>query len=353
MSPPVIQSNSLGLVPFQPTKNNKLKTKSLHNSRALSSYPVNGFSNECDEIFYDDDESAEDEDGDTVISGNYDQLSSLREPPVAESSLFSRNEHGEEILPLEKARMIDDSIFRLSTAVGSTISNYRLAFNVWEQATNPPQSVVRASLLVDQCIMKFVVYFEPLSRVVAMIEGLSLSLRSLRVDLDPKVLYSTSGSDVNQFWKGLCIMSDQAGLLEDTMADFLTNYNELCDWSDAILTPALAEVKFPAGEVKANCQVGEILDVHSFLCTSLVKTSWMVELFVTCIRKISQSIYDFQEIFAADEEEQKKLNHKKLQEWAGQWEDNLLSFSKSITILTTISRKLQNITEGTVHAVRY
>lgn len=303
-------------------------------------------------------------------SEQHDRLSSLRDPSPSGMLLFSADDPDFDTLDPSEAREFEVALIELSGPISSTLTQYRHQFNDWESTPNPHRSVIKASTLIDQCLAQFIYSLEPLRVIARDLTQLNQSLQELH-----SFLLGQPGSPFDlqkevtcaQLWKGLCLLADQTSLVEDGLADASHDLNQLCDWVDGSLTPALAEVKLPSCE--QNVQVSQILDVHSYLCESLAKACETLKIFLCCLNRISSSIARFQLILTSSpgasghndpphlpppesDSCPSDLPTDLLLRWAIRWNECLTSIIDSLNVLRSISECIQFSTSGGTFAYR-
>ncbi|POW17316.1 hypothetical protein PSTT_00617 [Puccinia striiformis] len=291
----------------------------------------------------DDEEQGDDDDDDDEEEA---ETMTWRIPFTPEDDLFA-------VVEADAAREAEAAMHDLTGSISAALNQYRTQFDTWEKLDQPPASAVRASILLDQGLARFIYALEPLRHTANQITDLSRRLIEFgafltKTNFDPRNLAAHS-----QLWNGLSRLSDEIVQVEDGLRSGTTQVEELNGWVDGLLTPALAEVKFETSG--PNRVVSQILDVHSYLCESLGKVTTILGIYRSALSHIGRAI---DSLLNSLIEPNNILNHinfpiDQTATWAVDAAASLQSTSRSITILCSISSSIQAHTQGGTAALSH
>ncbi|PLW27745.1 hypothetical protein PCASD_24386 [Puccinia coronata f. sp. avenae] len=244
------------------------------------------------------------------------------------------------------ARETEAALVELSSSISSGLTQYRDQFCSWEQlqahslpsSSSQLASVVKASSRIDQGFARFVFVMEPFKSLSDRFAALASSLHHLGSYLDQSHRFELD----TQLWSRLCELEDQTMLVGSSFKSGMGEVEELHDWLDGVLTPALAEVRIQTG---SSSMVHEILDVHSYLCDSLVKIMSILSIYHAGIQRIHKLVHTLQQTFSLPP---RHLNH--VASWSMNTAVSLLSASSGLAILSSISACLQFHSQGGLSA---
>ncbi|KNF01815.1 hypothetical protein PSTG_04934 [Puccinia striiformis f. sp. tritici PST-78] len=313
----------------------------------------------------DEEQGDDDDDDDEEEAGDYDMEDSFSQSGMAAPSAYARLDgaSAEEaftpeddlfaVVEADAAREAEAAMHDLTGSISAALNQYRTQFDTWEKLDQPPASAVRASILLDQGLARFIYALEPLRHTANQITDLSRRLIEFgafltKTNFDPRNLAAHS-----QLWNGLSRLSDEIVQVEDGLRSGTTQVEELNGWVDGLLTPALAEVKFETSG--PNRVVSQILDVHSYLCESLGKVTTILGIYRSALSHIGRAI---DSLLNSLIEPNNILNHinfpiDQTATWAVDAAASLQSTSRSITILCSISSSIQAHTQGGTAALSH
>ncbi|OAV93279.1 hypothetical protein PTTG_00891 [Puccinia triticina 1-1 BBBD Race 1] len=223
------------------------------------------------------------------------------------------------------------AIYDLAGAITHALTEYRQQFERWEATPNPPRSVVRASILIDQAFARFIFALEPFKHTAKAVHSLAHLISELGSFLTQHRL-----TDSTQLWNGLGRLADEISQAEDGLGGGLQEIGELNDWVDALLTPALAEVKFL--RLQPADQVSAILDVHSYLCDSLARAAQILAVFRAGLAHTARAIAGLQ---AALLDHQPGFPLEQTIQWSATAAASLSATADAIALFCSISDYIQ------------
>lgn len=245
------------------------------------------------------------------------------------------------------AREAEAAMVELAGTISSALTQYREQFDRWETLRpNPPLSAIRASLLIDQGLARFVYVLEPFKAAA----DLLASLAGLLHDFG-SLLTRSQLDHPTKLWSGLCGLDDQLGVVMDGFRSGMNEVEELHDWLDGVLTPALAEVKFQGGGRdegdEDTSMLSRILDVHSYLCESLVTAGSVLGVYRTGLQHVQRLVGSLQSSLLAPDDD---THFRGLLPHAASWAQNtaasLLSSVNALAVFSSISACLQFHSHG-------
>lgn len=135
---------------------------------------------------------------------------------------------------------------------------------------------------------------------------------------------------------------------------------ELHDWLDGVLTPALAEVKFQGGGMGEETKLlSRILDVHSYLCESLVTAGSVLGLYRTGLEHVQRLIGTLECSLQQtppdddhDHDHQFRAIIPHAASWAKTTAASLLSSVNALAVFSSISACLQFHSHGGLSSSR-
>ncbi|KAG0145887.1 hypothetical protein CROQUDRAFT_45114 [Cronartium quercuum f. sp. fusiforme G11] len=231
-----------------------------------------------------EEEEEEDDDCSTIAPGE-----SLREPSPSVSLLFEPHSNHLPTLSSENIKLLAQSIISFAPALVYTLTRYRAQLDLWSQQPSASTAVFRASALVNQAFLRALHILEPIwNRCVRRLMDFEIGFKQLDAALDNGTLnLALEAKDPNTLSQ-LCAMTDNANRIEGSLADLSQQLSEFYDWTDAYLTPALAELNVgPDDPLNATerqedrraFQVSSLLDAHSYLCQLMDSLANGVQLF--------------------------------------------------------------------------
>ncbi|KAA1063998.1 hypothetical protein PGTUg99_002148 [Puccinia graminis f. sp. tritici] len=299
---------------------------------------------------YDDEDECEDREEESFtqpglgLTPGYDGLGGPVTPEAftAEDELFGLIEPGH-------LREAEAALSELTGSISSALTQYRDQFDAWEQLPNPPVSVIRASLLIDQGLARFIFVLEPFKLNATQFHALSGDFNELSSFITQNHLDqhnpTTTTTTNTQLWNGLGRLADEIVQVEDGLSCAMAEISELHDWVDGLLTPALAEVKFSYRAT--NELVSKILDVHSYLCDSLAKAASILAIYRSVLGHLSRAIDSLQAALLDHLEPSNPLfPFPQTAAWAAAASLSLASFARAIAIFCSISSCIQLHTQG-------
>jgi hypothetical protein len=131
---------------------------------------------------YDDEDEAEEEEerdsltqpGLGLTPGYVDGLG----VPMTPEAFTAEDEQFGLIAPAD-LREAEAALSELTGTISSALTQYRDQFDAWEQLPNPPVSVIRASLLIDQGLARFIFVLEPFKLNASQFHALSGDFKEL------------------------------------------------------------------------------------------------------------------------------------------------------------------------------
>ncbi|KAA1125012.1 hypothetical protein PGTUg99_004756 [Puccinia graminis f. sp. tritici] len=253
------------------------------------------------------DDGMEEEDQD---DGEYDDEDDVH----GEDELFGLIEPGH-------LREAEAALSELTGSISSALTQYRDQFDAWEQLPNPPVSVIRASLLIDQGLARFIFVLEPFKLNATQFHALSGDFNELSSFITQNHLDqhnpTTTTTTNTQLWNGLGRLADEIVQVEDGLSCAMAEISELHDWVDGLLTPALAEA-------------ASILAIYRSVLGHLSRAIDSLQAALLDHLEPSNPLFPFPQTAA----------------WAAAASLSLASFARAIAIFCSISSCIQLHTQG-------
>ncbi|KAH9822306.1 hypothetical protein DFH28DRAFT_1018815 [Melampsora americana] len=316
-----------------------------------------------------DQEEEEDDDDDEMKLTS----TSLREPSPNSKLLFEDSDLALTELPIlssESIQLISNSIITLSPVIAHTLCRYRAQLNQWEDDENVKESVLKASALLDQCLLRIVMILEPIwNQTVKPLIQLEKDLKALQIDYQSKTIFNQSSNSNLTYLNRLMKLSDSISIILENLTDLSKHLNDLYEWIDGFLTPILAELSLGSEDElnsveiesdRRSSQVSILLDAQSYLCIGLDSLSNHLKLYKESFLKLSMGfdhhLNRFESFYLLHHPLVNDLETLGLDAFylgLESYTNPLSFFIQSLSVLASISMAIQTDTMGTLHSISY